>query len=719
MQPLSDAACGDIHGASDLNEEQGLKPTRPMTTSSQKKHAVAVRIAVLAAVVWTLVVSASLAWNLHSSEQQTMDMAYAEARAVRDKDMAFRRWGLRHGGVYVQVTEEEQPSPYLAHIPQRDVTTTDGKQLTLRAPASMVREMMDDYMAVGGVRGRIVGLRYLNQANAPDDWEKARLEDFELSNDTEVWEVANMNGQPHLRYLRAWRMSKPCEQCHAILGYSEGDLRGATGVNLPLAPYYQRIRESAWNLILTHGSIWLIGFVGIGWAGRQGHLRAQEQKVSMEHIKFLAHHDSLTTLANRFSMENRLEQALATSRREDGQLAVLLIDMDHFKNINDTLGHQVGDKLLVEVASRLQAIVRESDIVARLGGDEFVVVLTGMDALRDAMSVGTKILDALGQPYTIEGQLLHTTPSIGISVFPGDGSDVTTLLKHADTAMYHSKEHGRNNLSFFTADLTIAATLRMELERDLRAALAADGLAVHFQPQVRIETGKLRGFEALVRWQHPERGWIPPLQFIHIAEESGLIEPLGAWVMDRACRQLAEWHAAGFGDITMAVNLSAHQLRSATLVEQVSATLQKYALAAKDLEIEVTESVAMADPEQAIQRLCALRDLGIQLAIDDFGTGYSSLSYLKRLPIRVLKIDRTFVNDIETDLNDAAICSATIAIAKSLGLMVVAEGVETAAQRDFLTGLGCDYLQGYLFGRPAPADAWLDRLAAGGLAEPN
>jgi len=285
--------------------------------------------------------------------------------------------------------------------------------------------------------------------------------------------------------------------------------------------------------------------------------------------------------------------------------------------------------------------------------------------------------------------------------------------------MYHSKEHGRNNLSFFTADLTIAATLRMELERDLRAALAADELAVHFQPQVRIETGKLRGFEALVRWQHPERGWIPPLQFIHIAEESGLIKPLGAWVMDRACRQLAEWHAAGFGDITMAVNLSAHQLRSATFVEQVSETLQKYALAAKDLEIEVTESVAMADPEQAIQRLCALRDLGIQIAIDDFGTDYSSLSYLKRLPIRVLKIDRTFVNDIETDLNDAAICSATIAIAKSLGLMVVAEGVETAAQRDFLTGLGCDYLQGYLFGRPAPADAWLDRLAAGGLAEPN
>jgi len=676
-------------------------------------------MAALTAVLWTLAVAGSLTWNLHSSEQQAMDMAYAEARAVRDKDMAFRRWGLRHNGMYVEVTEKEQPSPFLAHIPQRDLTTTDGRQLTLRAPASMVREMMDDCAAVGGVRGRIVGLKYLNPVNAPDDWEKARLEDFEFSDETEVWEVADMNGQPHLRYLQAWRMSKPCEQCHGVLGYRDGDLRGATGVNLPLAPYYQHIRAMAQNLILTYGSIWLIGLVGIGWAGRQGYQRAQEQKTAVEHIKFLAHHDSLTTLSNRFSMENRLEQALATSRREDGQLAVLLIDMDRFKNINDTLGHHVGDKLLVEVACRLQASVRESDIVARLGGDEFVIVLTGMDAVRDAMSVGTKILGALGQPYTIEGQLLHSTPSIGISVFPGDGNDVATLLKHADAAMYHAKEHGRNNLSFFTADLTIDATLRMELERDLRAALAADKLEVHFQPQVRADTEKLRGFEALVRWPHPERGWIPPLQFIHIAEESGLIEPLGAWVMDRACRQLADWHAAGIGDVGMAINLSAYQLRSATLVEQVRATLQKYALAAEDIEIEITESVAMADPEQAIQRLRGLRDLGVQIAIDDFGIGYSSLSYLKRLPIQVLKIDRAFVSDIETDPNDAAICSATIAMAKSLGLRVVAEGVETAAQRDFLADLGCDYLQGYLFGRPVPAEDWLNRLAAGDLAKPQ
>lgn len=528
-----------------------------------------------------------------------------------------------------------------------------------------------------------------------------------------------MNGQPHLRYLRAWRMSKPCEQCHGILGYREGGLRGATGVNLPLAPYYQHIGERARNLIFTHGGIWLIVLAGIGWVGRQSYQRAREQKAAVEHIRFLAHHDSLTTLANRFSMENRLEQALATSRREAGQLAVLLIDMDRFKNINDTLGHHVGDKLLVEVANRLQASVRESDIVARLGGDEFVIVLTGMDAVQDAMSVGTKILGALGQPYTIEGQLLHTTPSIGISVFPDDGNDVSTLLKHADAAMYHAKENGRNNLSFFTANLTVDATLHMELEHDLRAALDAGKLEVHYQPQVCANTGKLIGFEALARWQHPERGWIPPLQFIHIAEESGLIEPLGAWVLDRACRQLADWHAAGTGDVGMAINLSAHQLRSATLVEQVRATLQKYALAAEDIEIEVTESVAMADPEQAIQRLRALRDLGVRIAIDDFGTGYSSLSYLKRLPIQVLKIDRTFVNDIETDPNDAAICSATITIAKSLGLRVIAEGVETTAQRDFLAGLGCDFLQGYLFGRPAPAEAWLDRLAANSPAKPR
>ncbi len=672
--------------------------------SSRDTPTHAIRLAVLTAILWTAAVAGSLVWNLHSNERHSMAMAYAEVTAIRDKDMAFRRWGLKHSGVYVPATEKEPPSSFLAHIPDRDLTTTDGQLLTLRAPASMVREMMDEYAARVGVRGRIVGLRYLNPVNAPDAWEKVQLEAFDRGEKEEVWEVADLDGKPYLRYLQSWHMTDGCVRCHGVLGYKVGDMRGATGVNLPLEPYRQRLRELTQGLALSHGGIWIIGLFGIGWAGRQGYLRACERLAAVEHIEYLAHHDSLTGLANRYSMESRLAQALATARRIEGQLAVMLIDMDRFKNINDTLGHHVGDKLLIEVARRLRAGVRESDIVARIGGDEFIVVLTGMEAAQDAMHVGAKILESLGQPYAIDGHLLHSTPSIGISVFPGDGGDVDTLLKHADTAMYHAKEHGRNNLRFFTADLTAAAAERMELERDLRAALAGDGLDLHFQPQVSATTGRIIGFEALARWRHPVRGWVPPALFIPIAEESGLIARLGAWVMARACRQLAAWRAAGVREIRVAVNLSAHQLRSPGLVDEVRNILQDHALNADDLEIEVTESAAMADPEQAIEQLRALRTLGVQIAIDDFGTGYSSLAYLKLLPIQVLKIDQAFVRDIETDPNDAAICAATIALAKSLGLCVIAEGVETAAQRDYLARLGCDCLQGYLFGKPMPPE---------------
>jgi len=428
-----------------------------------------------------------------------------------------------------------------------------------------------------------------------------------------------------------------------------------------------------------------------------------ERKAIEERIYQLAHHDALTGLLNRFSLQERLKQALLSVQREDKQLAVMLIDQDRFKDINDTLGHHVGDRLLVEIASRLRACVRESDIVARLGGDEFVVVLTDVEAGIDAAPVARKILDALGQPYIIEGKTQHSTASLGISISPNDGNDVETLLKHADTAMYHAKENGRNNYQFFTKAMTVAAADRMDLERGLREALIGAQFELHYQPKVCTHNSHVCGVEALVRWRHPERGLIFPLTFIPLAEETGLIEALGEWVLEEACRQLATWRAEGIKAMSVAVNLSAYQLRSPTLVERVGAIMLKHGIEEGELELEVTESAAMDNPEMAIGQLSALRRLGIRLAIDDFGTGYSSLAYLKLLPIQALKVDRTFVKDIESDANDAAICAATIALAHNLGLEVVAEGVETEAQREFLAEHKCDYLQGYLFSKPLPA----------------
>lgn len=313
------------------------------------------------------------------------------------------------------------------------------------------------------------------------------------------------------------------------------------------------------------------------------------------------------------------------------------------------------------------------------------------------------MLAALGAPYVLDGNQLHSTPSIGISVYPDDGDSVDALMKAADTAMYHAKAQGRNNVQFFTAEMNAAAAERMELERDLHHAIAHQQLDVHYQPQVQAASGRVCGVEALLRWPHPTRGQVSPLKFIPIAEESGLIEALGAWVLRQACQQVAHWKSIGIHGVRMAVNLSAHQLRSRQLVDTVREAMHAHGVQAGELELEITESAVMKDPQAAIDTLQQLRDLGVHLAIDDFGTGYSSLAYLKLLPVDVLKIDRSFVKDIETDRNDAAICASILALAKSLGLKVVAEGVETAAQRDFLDSHGCDYLQGYFFAKPQPA----------------
>ena len=430
-----------------------------------------------------------------------------------------------------------------------------------------------------------------------------------------------------------------------------------------------------------------------------------ERTMAEAQISQLAYHDVLTGLLNRFSLQSQLEQVLAMAHREQRALAVIFLDLDRFKTINDSMGHAVGDALLKDVAYRLRDNIRDSDIVARLGGDEFVVVLTDVDDATAAARVADKLLQVLAQSYRIGENELHSTASIGVAFYPNDGKDVETLMKNADTAMYHAKSQGRNNVQFFTAEMNQAAVKRLMLDHDLRVAVENRQFELHYQPQLDSRDGRIVGVEALVRWQHPRDGLVLPSEFIPIAEETGLILPLGEWVLDEACRQLRAWRDVGIQGLTMAVNLSALQLHSPVLLAHIAGALEKYGLAGTDLELEITESVAMHDPDASISQLRALRNLGVRLSIDDFGTGYSSLSYLKLLPIHTLKLDKSFVRDIETDVNDVAICTATIALAHSLGLAVMAEGVETAAQRLLLASHHCDFMQGYLFSRPLPAEA--------------
>ncbi|MEQ8659379.1 MAG: EAL domain-containing protein, partial [Gammaproteobacteria bacterium] len=431
-----------------------------------------------------------------------------------------------------------------------------------------------------------------------------------------------------------------------------------------------------------------------------------ELKRSQTELHYLAHHDPLTGLPNRLLLCARLERAIEQAQRRHSAGALLYIDIDRFKNINDSLGHPIGDALLQFAAQRLQGCVRRADTVARLSGDEFTLLLEDIDGPDAAVQVAEKVLGAFAQPFCMEGHEIAVTPSIGISVFPRDGADIDSLLRNADSAMYEAKEKGRNAYAIYSQRMTETALERVRLENDLRRALDNQELVIHYQPQVELASGRLVGAEALLRWNHPELGLVAPDRFIPLAEESGLIVPIGDWVLRTACHAARAWLDAGVPLARIAVNVAGPQIRRGRLPQAVAAALAAAGLPACRLELEVTESFIMSEAEQAIDVLDALRALGVSLSIDDFGTGYSSLSYLKRLPINQLKIDRSFVRDIPDDSDDMAITGAVIALAQSLRLEAVAEGVESEAQRAFLVEHGCRYGQGYLFHKPMPAAAF-------------
>ncbi len=427
--------------------------------------------------------------------------------------------------------------------------------------------------------------------------------------------------------------------------------------------------------------------------------RAAEAK-----LHHMAHHDMLTGLYNRYSLKDRLEHSLAVARRNSGRVVLMFIDLDRFKGINDTLGHHIGDELLIEVSQRLNQCVRDSDVVARLGGDEFVIMLTGLEHSSSAATIAEKVLILVGQPYAIGPHLLYTTPSIGIAIYPMDGNDSEALMKNADAAMYHAKNSGRNNFQFFNAKMNEVALERLSIEHALRLALGRDEFRLHFQPVIDIQTGRVASVEALIRWQHPERGLLAPGLFISVAEETGLIQPIGDWVFWTACLQLKKFRDAGIADVKMAINISAIQMHNSDLALLARGGIAAHSLVPGDLVFEITESVAMAKPDETVRVLDVLHDMGITLALDDFGTGYSSLSYLRMFPLDELKLDRSFVEEIGQDIDGQVICDATIGLAKNLGLQLVAEGVETEEQLAYLKERGCNLVQGYFFSRPIPAD---------------
>jgi diguanylate cyclase (GGDEF)-like protein/PAS domain S-box-containing protein len=437
-----------------------------------------------------------------------------------------------------------------------------------------------------------------------------------------------------------------------------------------------------------------------------------QRKNTETRLQYLANFDTLTGLPNRILLGERLDQAIREADRHQRLVAVMFVDLDNFKIVNDSLGHEAGDVLLSHVARELQASVRPGDTVARLGGDEFVVVLANVAHIDDIARVAHKMLDTLAQPVAIAGREIVTTPSIGITVYPFDEQSGEGLLKNADAAMYHAKERGRNNFQFFTADLNSRVQRRLALDQALRHALERGELSLHYQPQADLISGRVIGLEALARWRHPEWGMVSPLEFIPVAEETGLIGPIGEWVLREACATAARLRAEGHAGLKIAVNLSARQFDDPRLPELVARILAETGLPPPALDLEVTESLLMRNVDDAVRTLDTLAAQGTTISLDDFGTGYSSLSYLKRLPIDALKVDRAFVRDVTRSADDAAIVRAVIALAHALGIQVIAEGVEDEAQLGFLRRHGCDALQGYLFAKPMDAEALQQWLGA-------
>jgi diguanylate cyclase (GGDEF)-like protein/PAS domain S-box-containing protein len=441
-----------------------------------------------------------------------------------------------------------------------------------------------------------------------------------------------------------------------------------------------------------------------------------ERKEADLQIHDLAFYDQLTGLPNRQLFANALDATIQTAHKQRRSFAILFIDLDRFKRINDTLGHSVGDELLKEVAARLQGCIRSEDRLvhadcdqsgdtrlARLGGDEFVVILHDVESEDAVGSVASRIIDALAPPFSCEGHQFVITPSIGVAMYPEDGETSDELLMNADSAMYRAKAAGRNNCKFFSGTMKVRSQLRVNMENDLRQAIDEEHFELYYQPKIDTSSRTIVGAEALLRWKHAERGWISPADFIPIAEETGLILPLGKWVIQEACRQLAEWQHSQLGQLCVSVNISSQQMYADDLVGIVKSAVSDSRIAAEMLELEITESLLMRDIEATIDALNDLKEFGVDLSVDDFGTGYSSLSYLKRFPIDILKIDRSFVQDLHRDPDDASICAAIIAMGHNLGLKVIAEGVELEEQLAYLRDHDCDQIQGFLFSKPLPA----------------
>lgn len=785
---------------------------------------------VLILLFWTIIIAVSLSLNIEDQKNRTLEIVQQIALSNFNKDQAYRLWATSHGGVYVPPTEKTPPSPWMAHIKNRDIQTVDGVKFTLMNPAYMLREMMDDYSKLYGIKGRISGIVYLNENNKATQWEEKAIRSFEKGA-SEASEIVYQNGEEFFNLMKPMIMNEGCQKCHGHLGFKNGEVRGGVGVSVPMKSYRASEYILTRNMTFAHGIVWIIGamallFVGyktkqqlierekdldelkisslvfentidsilitnaegtilrvndallkltgyiseelIGqnpkifksnhhdeafykklwetilkkgfWEGEiYNKKKTQEifitkqsisvvydssnqikyiisisrditqQKNSEERIKYLAHYDVLTKLPNRVLFYDLFNQALHSCQRKKKQLALLFIDLDGFKKINDTKGHPVGDELLKEITYRLTTAVRPSDIVCRLGGDEFTVIIQDFEKVEILVEIIEKILKNISKDILLDNHKLFISASIGVSIFPNDGHTVHTLIKYADTAMYKAKENGKNQYCFYENSMTLQAEERIQLESSIRDAIKNNEFIIYYQPKISAKEHKIVGMEALVRWKNHQDKIISPDKFIPIAEELNIIDKIDMMVLKQACLDTKKLNQAGY-DLKLSVNLSGYNVTKTDFMTKVKTIVNETGFDMNNLEFEITETYFINFDKEALAVLEELNMLGIKLSIDDFGMGYSSLNNLKKLPVQFLKIDKSFIDKIHLDISDETIVKMIIDMGHSLNLGVIAEGVEFKEQLDILTHYNCDTIQGYYFSQPLPFELFSQKV---------
>lgn len=647
---------------------------------------------------WTLIVLLSLSLAGYNQYDHSMKIAKDILSANFDKDTSFRAWGTSHGGVYVPIDKPRTtPSLYMSHIVDRDIVTPSGKKLTLMNPAYMIRQLNEETIGLYGTKAHITALEILNPNNVADAWEKKALHKFQKESSlNEVLEFSDVNGVRNMRLIRPMQVADGCLKCH---GHQESYLNtktaGAVSVSIPMTDIQKLAMKSFKNTIYVHIVFLLMGLFLINFIYRK------EQK-AIDELETLANNDSLTGLPNRHAYNERIEELMNDDSVEN--IYMLFMDLDNFKTINDTLGHSVGDLLLQNVAKRLENRITNFNMFSRFGGDEFVFIFTNIDQVETIQSIAQRIHQVFIEVFMLKSYDVYSSVSIGISIYPQSAQNAEGLLRNADVAMYCAKRAGKNQYAIYNSEMSNKSKSELRLEGELHKALANDELFLLYQPQVSLTTEKVVGVEALIRWDNPSSGLVSPITFIPIAERNGLIMPIGEWVIDRACEQLALWKDTDMKKLTVSINLSAKQLLHQNLHSYIRKAITRTEIDSSLLELEITESVIMENINETIEILRDLKTLGVSIAIDDFGTGYSSLSYLKKLPIDKLKIDREFIKDIPEDKDDIAITKAIVSLAKSLDLGIVAEGPERGEHIEFLKDVECNIAQGYYYSKPIPAE---------------